>query len=190
LPTTTDTLVGKTTTDTLTNKTLTSPVIAGTPTGVGVLTAGTAVTASGTSVDFTSIPSWVKRIAVMFAGVSTNGTSNYLIQLGSGSITTSGYLGGSSISNNLNQTAAANFTTGFGFTAGLSAAAINHGIAQICLLNSNSWTMSCSIGRSDAAVAGSSGGSVSLSGTLDRIRVTTVNGTDAFDAGSINILFE
>ena len=57
---------------TLTTPTLTSPVIAGTPTGVGVLTSGTAqASTSGTSIDFTSIPSWVKRITVMFDGVST-----------------------------------------------------------------------------------------------------------------------
>jgi hypothetical protein len=31
---------------------------------------------------------------------------------------------------------------------------------------------------------------VSLSGTLDRIRLTTVNGSDTFDAGSINIIYE
>ena len=44
---------------------------------------GTAVAStSGTSVDFTSIPSWVKRITVMFNGVSTSGTSNPLVQLG------------------------------------------------------------------------------------------------------------
>ena len=155
------------------------------------IVSGTAVAStSGTSIDFTSIPSWVKRVTVMFSGVSTNGTSNIQIQIGAGSVTTSGYLGGGSISNNANQTVAANFTTGFGVAVGLSSAAIIHGIAQICLFNSNSWAMSSSIGRSDATVAGSSGGAVSLSGTLDRIRITTVNGTDTFDAGSINILYE
>ena len=45
------------------------------------ITAGTAVAStSGTSIDFTGIPSWVKRITVMFNGVSTNGTSNIQIQ--------------------------------------------------------------------------------------------------------------
>jgi hypothetical protein len=33
-------------------------------------------------------------------------------------------------------------------------------------------------------------GHVSLSGALDRIRLTTVNGTDTFDAGSVNIIYE
>jgi hypothetical protein len=33
-------------------------------------------------------------------------------------------------------------------------------------------------------------GDVALSGTLDRIRITTVNGTDTFDAGTINVSWE
>ena len=33
-------------------------------------------------------------------------------------------------------------------------------------------------------------GGVTLGGTLDRIRITTVNGTDTFDAGTINLLLE
>ena len=48
-------------------------------------------TTSGTSITFTGIPSWVKRITVMFNGVSTSGTSPVQIQLGAGSVTTTGY---------------------------------------------------------------------------------------------------
>jgi len=56
------------------------------------LTLGTAVnTTSGTSIDLTSIPSWVKRITVMLNGVSTNGASIPQIQLGAGSVDTTGY---------------------------------------------------------------------------------------------------
>jgi hypothetical protein len=44
--------------------------------------------------------------------------------------------------------------------------------------------------RNDFAMPFSSSGTKSLSATLDRIRITTVNGTDTFDAGSINILYE
>ena len=32
----------------------------------GALVSGTAVSASGTAVDFTGIPSWAKRVTVMF----------------------------------------------------------------------------------------------------------------------------
>jgi len=49
-------------------------------------------TTSGTSIDFLSIPSWVRRITVMLNGVSTSGTSRQQIQLGvSGTPETSSY---------------------------------------------------------------------------------------------------
>ena len=192
LPTTTDTLVGKTTTDTLTNKTLTSPAIAGTPTGVGVLTAGTSVSASGTSVDFTSIPSWVKRITVMLSGVSTNGTSEIIFRIGtSGGIQSTGYLSSSSI------IAAAvltlNDTTGFRIYNNVGAAAdVKNGALTLTLLNSvtDTWSATGSFGDSNSARLNLMGGSKGLSATLTQVRITTVNGTDTFDAGSINILYE
>ena len=191
LPTTTDTLVGKTTTDTLTNKTLTSPVIAGTPTGVGVLTSGTSVAStSGTSIDFTSIPSWVKRITVMFNGVSTNGTSNLLFQLGdSGGVENTGYLG--SCTQLVSGVGSTGSTAGF-ILANDLAANTHNGSIFISLQDSstNTWVASGVFGQSNRAATILVGGSKALSATLDRIRITTVNGTDTFDAGSINILYE
>ena len=156
------------------------------------ITSGTAVAStSGTSIDFTSIPSWVKRITVMFNGVSTNGTSNPQIQLGdSGGIEASGYLSGAI---NLNVSSGpANSTTGLLLDGNHTAADIFHGNAVITLMDAstNLWSFSCFGGLSNAAAAKVGGGSKSLSATLDRIRLTTVNGTDTFDAGSINILYE
>ena len=164
--------------------TLTGTTITGTSVRGGI-TSGTAVAStSGTSIDFTGIPSWVKRVTVMFNGVSTNGTSNYQVQIGSGSITTSGYLGSSG-----NLGGSANFTAGFGLTSG-GAGVTLFALMQICLVGSNQWAASHAGGRSDAAAVTFGGGGVTLSGTLDRVRITTVNGTDTFDAGSINILYE
>jgi hypothetical protein len=193
LPATSGNVVVDSATQTLTNKTLTtptltSPTFAGTPTGVGVLTSGTAVAStSGTSIDFTSLPSWVKRITVMFQGVSTNGSSNIQIQIGAGSVTTSGYLG--SFVNTSSTVTSTNFTSGFGISIGDSGA-IRHGVITISSLGSNSWACGMVIARSDAAAGGNGGGSITLGGTLDRVRITTVNGTDTFDAGTINILYE
>jgi hypothetical protein len=156
----------------------------------GSITSGTTVSASGTSVSFTGIPSGVKRITVMFQGVSTSGTSLPQIQIGSGTFTTSGYL-----SSGLNATASngvANSTTGMLLDGNAVATNIRHGSATLTLINSstNAWVMSSVMGLSDIAGVKIGGGSISLSGTLDRVRITTVNGTDTFDAGSINILFE
>lgn len=157
-------------------------------TQIGALTSGTAVAStSGTSIDFTSIPSWIKRITVMFSGVSTNGASLVQIQLGAGSVATSGYV--ASATNN----AAASIAT-VGSAAGFainSASAANSFSGQLVLslLSGNSWVASGSFSSGGPNVFTSAGG-IALGGTLDRLRITTVNGTDTFDAGSINILYE
>jgi hypothetical protein len=148
---------------------------------------------SGTSVDFTGIPSWVKRVTVMFSGVSTNGTSIPIIQIGdSGGVETSGYLGSGSSVFTGSATAAALQTAGFGIGGGMTATIVFHGAVQIILLDvtANTWCASGVLGRSDTACVFNCGGAKSLSATLDRVRITTVNGTDTFDAGSINILYE
>ena len=182
LPSTSGTLI-----TTATGQTLTSPVIAGTPTGVGVLTSGTAVAStSGTSIDFTGIPSWVKLLTIMFQGVSSNGSSNFLVQIGAGSVTSSGYLGAGSNS----AIGTVNFTAGFGTNLPNSTSSVTHGALTLFNLNSNSWVASGTFARSDAAGNGTTTGSITLGGTLDRVRITTVNGTDTFDAGTINILYE
>jgi hypothetical protein len=160
--------------------------VTGSLTSGGSLTLATAQTASGTAVDFTGIPSWAKRITVMFSGVSTNGSSNPLIQIGAGSFVTSGYLGSSVDGPTLTGTL---FTTGFGLRVSTSSAVI-YGNLAITTLGSNFWSCSGNLTRSDSAVFISTAGGVTLSGALDRIRITTVNGTDAFDAGTINISFE
>jgi hypothetical protein len=155
--------------------------------GTGVITSGTAVTASGTQVNFTDIPSWVKRITVMFSGVSTNGSSLVQLQLGtSGGIQTTTYLGSGSTS-----TTQSTMTTGF-YIGGGAAASLMNGTFTIALLESSNGTWA---GMGIACVSNVGqlnlgSGSKVLSGTLDRIRITTVNGTDTFDAGSINILYE
>jgi len=169
--------------------TLTSPVIAGTPTGVGVLTSGTAVaTTSVTAIDFTAIPSWVKRITVMFAGVSTNGTSSLLIQIGSGSVTSTGYVATANFTNQSSTTAGVSSTAGFPiYTAGTTY--VFSGAMTIHLISGNTYISNHS-GKNLTDGANFGGGDVTLGGTLDRVRITTVNGTSTFDAGSVNILYE
>jgi hypothetical protein len=143
---------------------------------------------SGTNIDFTSIPSWVKRITVMFRSVSTSGTSNVQIQLGtSGGIVSSGYT--SSANNVSNTPSLSTSTSAFLITQTLAAADGPNGFVTICNVTGNIWAESGTIARTGTNVQ-ISGGSVDLSGTLDRLRITTVNGTDTFDAGTINILYE
>jgi len=154
-----------------------------------LITSGTAQNStSGTSIDFTGIPSWVKRITVMFNGVSTNGTSNPLIQLGdSGGIENTGYVAASTIMTTGVSTST--YTTGFGLATALSTNAVS-GAVVFTLISTNVWIASGVMASSTNSVSGTMTGTKSLSATLDRVRITTVNGTDTFDAGSINILYE
>jgi hypothetical protein len=152
------------------------------------ITSGTAVAStSGTSIDFTSIPSWVKRITVMFSGVSTSGTSTKLIQLGSTTFTTTGYVSGGTGTNTASNNTSS--TTGMLYMGTSSTAAETvTGLFTICLISSNIWVGAGVSSQASTTYTGS--GVITLGGTLDRIRFTTTNGTDTFDAGSINILYE
>lgn len=144
---------------------------------------------SGTSIDFTSIPSGVKRITVMLYGVSTNGTASLRFQLGSGGITTTGY--SSTCIQSGASTAYGTSSTGFDGQGDTNAAFLRSGVLTFNLITGNTWTMNgiYNIGVGQNYVF-TFAGSVPLGGTLDRVRITTTNGTDAFDAGSINVLYE
>jgi hypothetical protein len=145
---------------------------------------------SGTSIDFTGIPVWAKRIQVILSGVSTSGTSLIQVQIGSGSVTTTGYVSGASTNGGTNVAAGVNSTTGFITEGGGAATVVRHGMITLHNVTGNTWVMSSFGGRSDAGFAQVGGGSIALSGVLDRVRITTVNGTDTFDAGSVNIIYE
>lgn len=161
-----------------------------TATGSGITLGTPVASTSGTSIDFTSIPAGTKRITINFAGVSTSGTSNIMIQIGdSGGIETSGYIGGTS---NQGGGSVATFSAGYIVTTPTAAADTRQGTIVLSLENSTSNTW-CEIGIT--AIAGTtlnhSAGYKTLSpGPLNRVRITTVGGTDTFDAGEINITYE
>lgn len=155
------------------------------------ITQGTAVAStSGTSIDFTSIPAWVKRITVMYSLVSTNGTANSRIQIGTGGTpTTSGY-----VSNSLNLQSAGisvlSSTAGFDIFINNASYSIS-GAIRIQNITGNTWVAEGSLGNVTATnVFCPVAGTVALAGVLNMVRITTSNGTDTFDAGSVNILYE
>lgn len=161
-------------------------------TGVyGQVERGTAVAStSGTSIEFTGIPSWVKRVTVMFNGISTSGTSNYLVQFGdSGGIETTGYVGSNSFTG-AGGTGGTIFTNGISIISSVAAVATYSGHLIITNVSSNIWVGSSYIARGDSAVSFIGGTTKTLSDVLTQVRITTVNGTDTFDAGTINILYE
>jgi hypothetical protein len=156
------------------------------------LVQGTAqASTSGTVVDFTGIPSWARRITVMFDGVSTSGTSGYLLQLGdSGGVENTGYACGSGVLTSAGQGASSS-TAGFLLTGtNPEAAALHSGLLTVANVTGNTWALAGNLGSATSSRTFFNAGSKTLSATLDRVRITTVNGTDTFDAGSINIFYE
>lgn len=144
---------------------------------------------SGTSIDFTGLPKGITQIFITFDAVSTNGASDVLVQLGdAGGVETTGYV----------SRATRHHTTGNGVgtsTAGFhtdtigSAATSRIGTITLTLMNpaTNKWVFNTNQTVTDYSAVGT--GTKSLSEVLDRVRITTVNGTDTFDAGSINIAY-
>ena len=175
--------------------TVSAPLVAGTNTLT--LQAATATNAvnkletavastSGVSIDYTSIPSWVKKITVLFSGVSSSGASNWLIRIGDGSIVATGYSGASTYWSSAVETIAD--TTGFPMRQ-QQATYTHFGAVSIFNISGNTWVASGVLG-SATNTGFSCTGTKTLTGTLDRIRLTTVTGTDTFDAGTINLLLE
>jgi hypothetical protein len=158
--------------------------------GGGVISSGTAqASTSGTSITFTGIPSWVKRITVMFNGVSTNGTSEITFRAGSGSIEITGYTGTTASTPNATASTVTSWSTGATIISSTSSANLYYGSITMCLLGSNTWSILGTLGRADTLQI-AMGGSKVFSGVIDRVVITTVTGTDTFDAGLINILYE
>lgn len=153
----------------------------------GVLNSMTAVNStSGTSIDFTGIPPSARRVTMMLSGVSTNGTGLMRFRLGtSGGLATSGYRGAGGGSNTVA------FSAGFDSSADNGAAYLRSGVIQFYYLGSgNTWCCLGSYGLESGGFSYTFQGAVTLSGVLDRVSLTTTNGTDVFDAGTVNVMYE
>lgn len=150
-------------------------------------TLGTPVdSTSGTSIDFTGIAAGKKRITINFNGVSTSGTDDILIQLGdAGGFETSGYISTSDRSGT-GVSSTAGFILNIGGTTNTE-----QGSVILSLLNSSTflWCGQGNVSESNGATIHMGGGKA-LSAELTQIRITTVGGSDTFDAGSINIITE
>lgn len=159
----------------------------------GAFVAGTAVAStSGTSITFTSIPSWVKRVTVMFDGVSTNGSSNVIIRVGTSSgVISTGYSAATGFFGGSNNSAIITYTNGFNI-GGIAVSGILRGTLTLSLLDAstNSWVADSAFYNQGNTYQMFPTGNITLAGALTQISITTANGTDTFSAGKINILYE
>ena len=141
---------------------------------------------TNTFIDFDSIPSWAKRITVTAVGLSGSGTSRIILQLGTlGGVETTGYAGTFFDSSNANTVPSNGMPFG-----GISTTTVVTTTMVLTKHASNIWAISGILAATNAAGMSMVGGSKSLSGVLDQVRVTTAGGTDTLDAGTINVLYE
>jgi hypothetical protein len=149
---------------------------------------------SVTSIDFTGIPAWAKRVTIMFNGVSTTGTSPVIVQLGySGGFTGATYNSSGSGAT----TGVSSVTTTVGLYAigtpaggGSGAAYAMNGMMNLTNMTGNIWASMAIVAQNSVAHTNWAAGIATAGGTLSQVRITTVGGTETFDAGSINILYE
>jgi len=157
-----------------------------------LIISGTAVAStSGTSIDFTGIPSYAKRITVMFDSVSLSGTDNILVQIGdSGGVETTGYVSSSAYAISGGASVGTSSTSGFSIIVGSSGNGVT-GTMQLVNITGNTWVSSCSLTyfTGTAAAIGGAGSKTLSPGPLDRVSITRT-GTNTFDSGTINILYE
>ena len=156
---------------------------------MGPIAAGTILNStSGTVADF-NIPSWANRITVLLAGVSLSGTGLIRFQLGTASaFTTSGYGAvGSVISSGA---ASASQTSGFDIYTNVPNASHTYsGAINFERIGGNSW-VATGLFSGSPGWTHTTAGVIGLAAALTRVRVTSSNGTDTFDAGFINVLYE
>lgn len=154
------------------------------------LNRGTAITSpSGTSINFTDIPSWVKRITLIANDISfaAAGTSRIRIGTSSGLVST-GYSSTNGTISNANTTVVSNITDGFPGPITGSAAATATIVCTVLNVTGNTWTAMTQAIRPTDLLTQNGVGFIALSGTLDRISIVAT--TSTFDAGTINIIYE
>ena len=170
--------------------TITSPVIAGTPSGVGVLTSGTAQSASGATVSFTGIPSWAKRITVLLKDVTTVSTGLPAIRAGAGSYEATGY---SSTNNAIGQSTVASSlsaTTSWDLQNSGGSTQIYSGQLVITRLEGYLYTIAGQVSYNTNGSTALTTGYKTFSGDISQLQLRMSTGADTFNGGSINIMYE
>jgi len=159
----------------------------------GKIVYGTAVAStSGTSKDFTGIPSWAKRVTLRYDSVGKSSSSFLRTQLGTGGTpTTTGYNSSTTDFNGVSQGGASD-TGGFNLSGTIATTGIYNvtWIFERFDASSNTWFCHGMFNTDASAQSGFVHGTVTLSGALNMVRATMVDGTSTFNAGSMCISWE
>lgn len=187
LPDATTTLVGTDATQTLTNKTIQG----------GALTLMTAKAwnwnglSTNVVLDFDAIPSWVKRITVSLDRLSLSGTSTFGVVLGTSSgFEVTGY-SGMAMTTTTGGNAASVISASFLLYDNVpTAASLHSGIMIITRVTGNTWAASANVGNDVGTRFRIMAGSKTLGDEITQLRIATTNGTDTFDGGTVNVIYE
>jgi hypothetical protein len=154
---------------------------------------GSQLTPTTASVDFTAPTTGITGVTVMFNEISANGataTDVVMVQIGdSGGIETTGYTGWVA---RIGSTASAYslFATGFEISQSQTNTTSLVGHVTLAHVGSNSWTEAGNISSSASTHNMQlSAGAKPLTGELTTVRITTLNGTILFDAGTCNVIW-
>jgi hypothetical protein len=160
----------------------------GVTTNLYPLVLDTVKTATGSSVEFTGIPSWAKRITVIFYDLSTTSTNAPRVQLGTvSSYETSGYAAGATAVSGGPVWSGGTNLDGFLLSGQVAVNTELSGTLVLINPTGNVWVASLA-GNNPAGFAVVGGGRKTLGGALTRLQLIPSLGT--FDLGSINIMWE
>jgi hypothetical protein len=154
------------------------------------LTLGTAITsATGSSLDFADIPSWVERITISLNNISFAALGAAVVRLGvSNTLVTSGYTAARISFTTSPATVYTSVTDGIASFGTSATAATVIGHIVLTNLTGNQWVASGQVTRTTDNICMTTAGSITLAGALTNLSVVAI--TSTFDAGSINIMYE
>lgn len=139
--------------------------------------------------EWNPIPAGVRRIKLMFDGMSKAGTSLPLIQIGQGILATSGYRGGAG--GVTTAATSASSTQGFMLTPTIAAADILDGEGELLNIRDDKWLWNFRGFLTTVNRAVIASGRIALGSTGDHlVRLIAANGTDAFTAGNWSMTAE
>jgi hypothetical protein len=160
-----------------------------TPEKLSQPTTFSSTTASGNIVEFTGVPSWVRKIIVAIANASTTSQGSYDLQLGhSGGYETTGYTGISTAITGTNQSSNATLSSSFSAGGQTNGSQTRRGSFELVNVSGNIWQCGGIFSTTPDNHLRIFSGHKTLSGTLDRVRVI-LGSSDTFDAGNISIMY-
>jgi hypothetical protein len=156
--------------------------------GLELIDLGSVATTSGTSKGFFDLPDNVVEVIFGIHGVGTNGSSNILLQIGdAGGVENTDYFSGYEGILTSGATGSVTATAGF-LLSSMANTRLLYGHVRMRRIDDsiNLWSVSGFLSCDDGTdVNFANGGNKAISAVLDRVQLTTANGTDAFRAGII-----